>query len=66
MFSEKLAKNVKKKLIDNNMTQKQLAESVGSTLAYVNMILNCKCENLELESKILKVLDMNDTRSRTV
>lgn len=63
MFNERLAKKIKKKLIDKNMTQKELAERVGSTLAYVNQLLNCKCENIKIETAILEELQINDTRT---
>lgn len=63
MFDERLAKRIKKKLIDKNMTQKELATRIGSTLEYVNQILNCKCENIILETKILEELGLNDTRA---
>ena len=63
MFDERLAKKIKKKLIDKNMSQKELAERVGSTLSYVNQILNCKCENIIIETKILEELNIDDTRT---
>jgi len=63
MFNNAMCKRIKKKLIDKGISQKQLAENVGSTLAYVNMILNGKCENIKIETAILEELGINDTRT---
>lgn len=63
MFNEFMCKRIKKRLIDKQMTQKELGDRIGVSLAYINQILNNKCENLEIETKILRELELSDTRS---
>lgn len=63
MFNENLCKEIKKKLIDKNISQKELADNLGSSFSFVNQIINGKSENIEIETKILEMLEINDTRT---
>ena len=62
MFKKKLQQKIKIELLKNNITQVDLANELGVARQYLNSIINGKCENLLLETKILERLNINDTR----
>lgn len=66
LFDEKLAKRIKKKLIDAGITQADLARKFNVTRQYIGMIINGKQENLDLETKILEELNVSDTRKISI
>lgn len=53
---------VKKKLLDINMKQCELAKKVGISDVYLNQILNEKKEALYIRRKILNVLNAEESR----
>lgn len=53
---------VKKKLLDINMKQCELAKKVGISDVYLNQILNDKKEALYIRRKILNVLNAEESR----
>ena len=63
MFDVNLRKEIKKKLIDVNMSQTELAKKIGTSLSYVNQLLCGRVENLKLETLILEELNIDDTRT---
>lgn len=56
-------KEVKERLLDLNMTQKQLAEKIGTSDVYLSMILHGERSGDKYRKEIEKVLNMksNDT-----
>ncbi len=50
---------VKKRLIDIGMTQAELAERVGTTRIYMNLILHGERSGEKYRDKIVKVLDIS-------
>lgn len=54
----KIGKQIKKKLIDRNMTAKQLAELLGTTPQYLNMIIHGDRSGDKYIEEIKKILDI--------
>lgn len=51
---------VRKRLIDKNMTQVELAAAVGCTKQYLNKILSGDRSGKKYRNKILRILDMEE------
>lgn len=54
----KLGKQIKKKLIDNDMTAAQLAQALGTTPQYLNKILHGERSGEKYIEKIRQILDI--------
>lgn len=54
----KLGKQIKKKLIDHNMTATQLAVALGTTPQYLNKILHGERSGEKYIEKIKQILDI--------
>jgi transcriptional regulator with XRE-family HTH domain len=54
----KLGKTIKKKLIDKNMTAKELADALGTTPQYLNKILHGERSGEKYIQAIKKILDI--------
>ena len=54
----KLGKQIKKKLIDNNMTAAQLADALGTTPQYLNKILHGDRSGEKYIEKIREILNI--------
>lgn len=54
----KLGKQIKKKLIDKNMTAKQLADALGTTPQYLNKILHGERSGEKYIEAIKSILDI--------
>lgn len=53
MLTKRQSINIKKKLLENNLKQVDIARDLSITRQQLNNILNCKVENLKLEERIL-------------
>lgn len=54
----KLGKQIKKKLIDKNMTAKQLADALGTTPQYLNKIIHGERSGEKYIEAIKSILDI--------
>lgn len=63
MITEDLKKKIKIKMIEEDLTVGSLANKYKVSRTYMSYILNGKQENLLLETKILRDLDIDDTRT---
>lgn len=57
--STKLGKSIKKRLIEKDMTQRQLAERVGVSNVYLNQIISGQRSGKKYLEDILRELDLD-------
>jgi transcriptional regulator with XRE-family HTH domain len=56
-------KTIKKKLVDRNMTATELADALGTTPQYLNLILHGKRSGKKYRKKIVDLLDIPDGKT---
>lgn len=59
MISKSMAKKIKIRLIKLNLTQQQVANDLGVSKQQLNNVINGIVENLPLEEKLKKYLQVN-------
>lgn len=63
MITDDLKKQIKIEMLIKNLTVGELAKIHKVSRTYISAIINGKQENLLLETKVLKFLNINDTRT---
>lgn len=55
----KVGKQIKKKLIDKNMTARELADQLGTSPQYLNLIIQGKRSGKKYLEEISRILEIN-------
>lgn len=63
MLTQELVTQIKIKMIQSNIKQCELAAKLGLSRQYLNNVITGRNENLLIETKILKELGIDDTRT---